>query len=277
MKNNIFSLKRLCKLVKTDLSTAWIWYAIFVGIIVIYNVITYSNLIHGHHYNQLYESHLFVAWIALVIAGQAFCDISGKGRRINYLTLPATNAEKLASRLLVYMIFPIGIYIISCFYNSEYIFMKSLNIGDITAQGRYVVTDNFINEISNFYTFEKIRRLSFAYCAIAIAPIMALGSLIFKGFAFGKTATIFLVANIASGIFADKSAIINMTFQYPDQFAISLKKYSPFWHYPISELEFTYHNVVLAITLAVVSTILITVLFNRKSIAGYTKSENYGF
>ncbi len=273
MKNNIFSLKRLCKLVKTDLSTAWIWYAIFVGIIVIYNVITYSNLIHGHHYNQL--SHLFVAWIALVIAGQAFCDISGKGRRINYLTLPATNAEKLASRLLVYMIFPIGIYIISCFYNSEYIYLKSLNIGDITAQGRYVVTDNFINEISNFYTFEKIRRLSFAYCAIAIAPIMALGSLIFNGFAFGKTATVFLVANIASGIFADKSAIITMNYTIHSEQVTHY--YSPFYQHPISEFVFTYHNVVPAITLAVVATTLIIVLFNRKSIAGYTKSENYGF
>lgn len=275
MKNNIFSLKRLCKLVKTDLSTAWIWYAIFVGIIVIYNVITYSNLIDGYQNSFLYESYICVACIALVIAGQAFCDISGKGRRINYLTLPATNAEKLASRLLIYMIFPIGIYIISCFYNSEYIYLKSLNIGDITAQGRYVVTDNFINEISNFYTFEKIRRLSFAYSIMAIAPIMALGSLIFKGFAFGKTATVFLVANIASGIFADKSAIITMIYTIHSEQVTHY--YSPFYQHPISEFVFTYHNVVPAITLAVVATILIIVLFNRKSIAGYTKSENYGF
>ncbi|MBR5644664.1 MAG: hypothetical protein IKW77_10810 [Salinivirgaceae bacterium] len=114
--NNWFNIKRFWLVLRHEFANAWIELAIFTGI---FSAITYipafvfrgevgkMQVILGMvGYGVVCCGILLFYW---TLASRVFANIQRPERRIGYLTLPASNAEKFYARLLLYWLLPTAI------------------------------------------------------------------------------------------------------------------------------------------------------------------------
>lgn len=115
--NNWFNIKRFWLVLRHELADSWVEIAIFVGILLVFSFGP-SAFFRGGHDSMVAAAGFGVTLITAtaivlyywVLASRLFANIQKTERRIGYLTLPASNAEKFYARLLLYWLLPTAIF-----------------------------------------------------------------------------------------------------------------------------------------------------------------------
>ena len=115
--NNWFNIKRFWLVLRHEFGDAWVEIAIFVGILLVFSIGP-SAFFRGGHDSMVAAAGFGVTLITgtaivlyyWVLASRLFANIQKTERRIGYLTLPASNAEKFYARLLLYWLLPTAIF-----------------------------------------------------------------------------------------------------------------------------------------------------------------------
>lgn len=107
--NKWFSIKRFWLVLRHEFANAWIELAVFVAIalashFVIRMASNYSGVNARAVFYFVFASGYYIYY--LVLASQLFANMQSTERRIGFMTLPASNAEKFYARLLLYWFLP---------------------------------------------------------------------------------------------------------------------------------------------------------------------------
>jgi hypothetical protein len=132
--NDIFDFKRLGALFVYDWATTWkmyvIYFSLIMGSAVMANVV---DVLDFPVITSLIGSLGVLVFIIglLYIPSIAFSNMSTKGRRINFLMLPASNLEKFTVRVVNYAILPIFVAFLAVFLLDRISFVFDNNPGNI--------------------------------------------------------------------------------------------------------------------------------------------------
>lgn len=100
--SNIFSFKRLWKAMKCEISLSWLQLALS------YALISIGLIVFTKRPNE--PDGIFLLMISLIVlyymASHVLSNLDHKPRRIQFLTLPATNFEKFTARFILYCLIP---------------------------------------------------------------------------------------------------------------------------------------------------------------------------
>jgi hypothetical protein len=111
--NKWFNIKRFWLVLRHEFGDAWVEIAIFVGILLVFSIGPSAFFRGGHDAAGFGASLITGTAVVLyywVLASRLFANIQKTERRIGYLTLPASNAEKFYARLLLYWLLPTAIF-----------------------------------------------------------------------------------------------------------------------------------------------------------------------
>lgn len=106
--NNWFNIKRFWLVLRHEFANAWIELAVFVAIALVSHFVIkmapYYTDVKAAVLTVAFESGFLIFY--LVLASRVFANMQSTERRIGFLSLPASNAEKFYARLLLYWFLP---------------------------------------------------------------------------------------------------------------------------------------------------------------------------
>lgn len=267
--NDIFSFKRFAKVLRADfqLMKCGILVYLCLLIVAILMISLIISKISSNSFLQLYIYNVVSIVPIWILASLTFGNINDKGSRILYLTLPASNIEKFLSRLTVFVLIPAAIMLIFVFLNYDFFKYYVFTFGRVE-------TADWMNYYTDSYNSTTLYLKAAFLITMSIAPIMMLGSLLFNQYVFVKIGTIYVALLLICVIGFDYE--IELSYTEGNVFENSnmdgnLKPIS------LQECDFCFKNVIPASVIAVTALVASYILFVKKNIIGYTKSENYGF
>lgn len=254
----IFSFKRFAKVLRVDMQLMKRGILIYLCLLIVVTLMI-SLVISRIGMNMLILSIYNVLSIVpmWICASLMFGNINDKGSRILYLTLPASNIEKFLSRLTIFVLIPAAIMFIFAIFNYDYFKYYIFNFDRIE-------TADWMNYCTESYNSTTLDLKAAFVIAMSIVPIMMLGSLLFNRYVFIKIGAIYTAIVLFSAFCFN----YEIELSYTSGDIISEK--------PL-EYELCFKNVLPASIIAATTFVTSYILFVKKNIIGYTKSENYGF